>query len=227
MKKIIVVSVHPDDETLGCGGTLLRHKNQHDALYWLIVTSVIEYQGFSGEQLQKWELNIKQVSQLYGFDDVFELNFPAATLDEMPYQKLIGAISDVFKKVQPQVVYLPFKGDVHSDHRLVFETAFSCTKSFRYPCIEKVLMMETISETDFAPAFPENAFVPNYYVDITDFFNKKIEILKIYKSIYKSEIQEHPFPRSIKAVESLALLRGAQSGCRFAESFMMIKEICR
>jgi LmbE family N-acetylglucosaminyl deacetylase len=223
MKKIVVVSVHPDDETLGCAGTLLKHREQLDEIYWLIITSAFEHQGFTDELIQKRAHEIKQVTKLYCFNEVFELNFPTGTLDEIPFQQLIGAISGVFRKIQPNIVYLPFKGDIHSDHRVVFETAYSCTKSFRYPSIEKVLMMETISETDFAPAFPENAFIPNYYVDISDFFSKKVEIL----NIFESEIQEHPFPRSIKAVEALALLRGAQSGCNFAESFMLIKEIFR
>ncbi len=223
MKKVIVVSVHPDDETLGCGGTLLKHKFQQDAVYWLIVTAAFEHQGFSSELIQKRTEEIKKVSQLYDFDEVFELNFPTGTLDEIPYYKLIGSVSDVIRNVQPNIVYLPFHGDIHSDHRKVFESAYSCTKTFRYPSIEKVLMMETISETDFAPAIPTNAFLPNSYVDISDYISRKIEILKIYES----EIKEHPFPRSIRAVEALAVLRGAQAGCEYAESFMMLKEIIR
>ena len=82
-------------------------------------------------------------------------------------------------------------------------------------------MYETISETDFAPPLPENAFMPNYYVDITPFLEKKIEIMKIFAS----ELGEHPFPRSIRNIKALAINRGSQSGVEYAESFMIIKEI--
>ncbi len=68
---------------------------------------------------------------------------------------------------------MPFKGDIHSDHRVVFNALYSCTKSFRYSFIEKILMMETISETDFAPPLNENAFLPNYYVEISEFIKIK------------------------------------------------------
>jgi LmbE family N-acetylglucosaminyl deacetylase len=97
----------------------------------------------------------------------------------------------------------------------------ACTKSFRYPFIKKVLMYECISETEFAPAFPEKAFVPNYFVDITEFFNKKIEIMKVFES----EIAEHPFPRSLRNIEALATFRGATAGCEYAEAFQVVKII--
>jgi N-acetylglucosamine malate deacetylase 1 len=221
MKKVIVVTVHPDDETLGCGGTLLKHKHNGDLICWLIITSAMEKYGFSSEAIQKREEEIRLVAEKYAFDNVSSLNFPTGKLDEVSFSTLISSISDVFRAFEPQIVYLPFKGDIHTDHRIVFDAAFSCTKTFRYPSIERVLMMETISETDFAAPLQENAFLPNVFVNITDFFEEKIEIM----SVYHSEIKQHPFPRSVKAVEALATLRGAQSGYNYAEGFMLLKEI--
>ena len=84
-------------------------------------------------------------------------------------------------------------------------------------------MMETISETDFAPALIENAFIPNYYVDISDYFEKKQEIL----NIYKSELGEYPFPRSHRNIEALATMRGSQIGVEYAESYMVLKVIIK
>jgi LmbE family N-acetylglucosaminyl deacetylase len=123
--------------------------------------------------------------------------------------------------VQPNIIYLPFKGDVHSDHRKIFEASYSCTKSFRYPFIKKIYMMETLSETEFATSTKEDCFIPNVLVDISGHMEKKIEIMKIFKS----EIAPHPFPRSERNLRALATFRGAAAGCDYAESFVLLKEI--
>ena len=134
--------------------------------------------------------------------------------------ELIDKISKAINEVRPSIIYLPFKGDVHSDHRKIFEASYSCTKAFRYPFIKKIYMMETLSETEFAPSTKEDSFIPNSFVDISEYFEKKIEIMKIFKS----EVAEHPFPRSEKNIRALAVLRGATCGCEYAESFMLLKE---
>jgi LmbE family N-acetylglucosaminyl deacetylase len=135
--------------------------------------------------------------------------------------ELIGKISKVINDVKPNIIYLPFKGDVHSDHRKIFEAAYSCTKSFRYPFIKKIYMIETLSETEFAPSTKEDSFIPNIFVNISEYMDKKIEIMKVFES----EIAEHPFPRSERNLKALATLRGATAGCEYAESFMLLKEI--
>jgi len=220
-EKVLVIAVHPDDETLGCGGTLLKHKANGDAVHWLIVTSVQEQHGFASSVVETRRQEIKTASSMYGFDGVHHLDFPTMQLDDIPFSRLIGSISDVFGQVEPDIVYLPFKGDVHTDHHVVFKAAYSCTKSFRYPYIKKIMMMETLSETEFAPAITEDSFAPNLFVDITDFIERKIEIMKTYKS----EMRKHPFPRSERNIRALATVRGATAGCEYAESFMILKEI--
>ena len=217
MNKILVVAVHPDDETLGCGGTLLKHKANGDEIYWLIITGLDD--RFDEKIIKKREEEIIKVSKMYNFDDIYKLDFPTMKVDELSMSELISKISKVFNQVQPNIIYLPFKNDVHSDHRKVFEATYSCTKTFRYNFIQKIYMMETLSETDFADITYN--FIPNVFVDITNFFDKKIQIMKIYKS----ELGEHPFPRSIETIEALSKIRGAQAGCKFAESFMLLKEI--
>jgi len=107
---------------------------------------------------------------------------------------------------------------MHSDHRKIFEAAYSCTKSFRYPFIKKIYMIETLSETEFAPSTKED---PNVFVDISKYMDKKIEIMKVFES----EIGVHPFPRSERNLRALGTLRGATAGCEYAESFVLLKEI--
>jgi len=215
--KVLIVAVHPDDETLGCGGALLKHKANGDEIHWLICTTIDKNHSY----YETREKEIEEVSKFYNFDSVHNLRLKTMQVDEYSMSELVGKISKVINEVKPNIIYLPFKGDVHSDHRKIFEASYSCTKSFRYPFIKKIYMIETLSETEFAPSMKEDSFVPNVFVDISEFFEKKIEIMKVFKS----EIAEHPFPRSEKNLRSLATLRGATCGCEYAESFVLLREI--
>lgn len=215
--KVLIIAVHPDDETLGCGGTLLKHKSNGDETNWLLCTTVDN----SNSYYEKREKEIQKVTQFYNFNSVHNLELKTMQVDEYSMSELISKISKVINEVKPNIIYLPFKGDVHSDHRKIFEASYSCTKSFRYPFIKKIYMMETLSETEFAPSAKEDAFIPNTFVDISEFLAKKLEIMKTFES----EIDEHPFPRSEKNIKALATFRGATSGCEYAESFVLLKEI--
>ena len=217
MHKILVLAVHPDDETLGCGGTLLKHKSNGDEIHWLIATETNPSKEFYLIRNKE----IEKVAGLYKFDSVHNLKLKSMRVDEYSVSELVGKISNVINEIKPDIVYLPFKTDAHSDHRYIFEAAYSCTKSFRYPFIKKVYMIETLSETEFAPSTKENSFIPNVFVDITEFYDRKIQIM----NVFKSEIADHPFPRSEKNINALATYRGATAGCDYAESFMLLKEI--
>lgn len=214
-KKVLVIAPHPDDETLGCGGTLLKHSHNGDEINWLICTTMEKTHPY----FEIREQELKNVALMYHFKDVHNLKLKTTHVDEYSMNELIQSISEVINKVQPNILYLPFHHDVHSDHRKIFEAAYSCTKTFRYPFIEKIYMMEILSETEFAPS-PES-FTPNVFVNITEYMDKKIEIMKLFES----EIHPHPFPRSIENIKALATLRGATAGCKYAESFMLLKEI--
>ncbi|MDN5062005.1 PIG-L deacetylase family protein [Aliarcobacter butzleri] len=217
MNKILVVAVHPDDETLGCGGTLLKYKDNGDEINWLICTELPK----TNKLFQKREEEIQKVASMYKFDSVHKLNLETTKVDQYSMNDIIGKLSTIINEIKPDIVFLPFKNDVHSDHRKIFDASYSCTKSFRYPFIKKIYMMETLSETEFAISLASESFIPNVFNDISNYFNKKIEIMKTYES----ELAEHPFPRSLDNIEALARFRGATSNCKYAESFMLLKEI--
>jgi LmbE family N-acetylglucosaminyl deacetylase len=215
--KVLIIAVHPDDETLGCGGTLLKHKSNGDEIHWLICTDIDQNHSYYNSRQEE----IKNVSKIYNFDSVYNLELKTMQVDEYSMSELIGKISKIINEVKPNIIYLPFKGDVHSDHRKIFEAAYSCTKAFRYPFVKKIYMMETLSETEFAPSTKEDSFIPNVFINISKFMDKKIEIMKIFES----EIAEHPFPRSVRNLKALGTFRGASAGCEYAESFVLLKEI--
>lgn len=221
MKKIIVISAHPDDEILGVGGTLLKHKKRGDEIYWLITTNIFETGGFSEERVRSRNEEIKTVAHKIGAEKTFQLDYPTMSLSSSSLISMVPKISEVFNEVKPEIIYCLNRSDAHSDHRITFDAVMACTKSFRYPFVKQVLMYECISETEFAPNLPEKIFMPNYFVDITSFMSEKLGIMKVYES----ELGEHPFPRSIKNIEALATFRGASIGVEYAEAFQLIKFI--
>ena len=173
MRNVAIVSAHPDDEVLGAGGTILKHKSKGDNIFWIIATSIYEKDGFPKEKIAKRQSEINEVAERLGVHKTYQLGYPTMSLSSYSLTKLVPDISAIFAEVEPNIVYTVNRSDAHSDHRILFDGVVACTKSFRYPFIEQVLMYECISETEFAPALPEKTFIPNCFVDITDFIEKK------------------------------------------------------
>jgi len=219
MQKILVVATHPDDETLGAGGLILKKKKEGCKVYVLNMTDMSRECGFTQEQINIRTMEIDKMTRRYSLDGYYNLKLKPAMLDTYSYDELVKKVSDVFREVKPDTVILPYMYDIHSDHRIVFEVCYSCTKSFRYHFVKKVLMMETPSETDFA--LPQQTFSPNYFVNISEYINEKVEIAEIFKS----EIREHPFPRSKRNIRAYGTIRGAVIGVDSAEAFFLLKEI--
>ncbi len=221
MKKILVIAPHPDDETLGCGGTLLRAKESGAEIHWLIITNMTIENGHSNDQVQTRSNEITKVKEFYNFNSTTSLDYIPARLSPNDKGNLIGDISNVINKIKPDTVLVCYRNDAHSDHEVVFDCTMSATKSFRYPFVKKVMAYETISETDYGMKPEDKGFRANVYIDIEKQLDKKIEIM----NIFASEMGEFPFPRSEKAIKSLAYLRGSQSNSEASEAFMLIKEI--
>jgi LmbE family N-acetylglucosaminyl deacetylase len=215
MLKVLFVAPHADDETLGCGGSILRHSANGDEIHWLIVTSPEN----DDKKLMR-NKEITKVASLYKVKKVHKLGIASKTLDQVPSKNLIQNLSDIISTVEPAIVYLPNRSDIHSDHRITFDAVCGCTKSFRAPYIKKILMYETLSETEFSLSQPDSAFSPNSFADISPYFSRKLEIMRIYKS----ELMEAPYPRSEKTLEALARFRGSRIGVEFAEAFVLIYE---
>ncbi len=217
--KVLVVSAHADDESLGAGGTLLKFKNLGGQIHWLNFTDMRKEYGYTAKETKKRQSEILAVKKEYGFNSFTNFCLKPSGLDQYPKESLIRQASAVIAKIKPDTLILPFCEDPHSDHRVVFNTLFPCSKIFRAVFIKKILMMEIVSETDFAPSL--KGFSPNYFVDVTDFLERKLKIT----GLYSTEISKHPFPRSLESIKSLAVTRGAAAGCRYAEAFMLIKAI--
>ena len=219
--RTIVIAPHPDDEILGCGGSLLKRKAKGGIIGWVIITSINNEEGWDDYKIQERQDEITKIKNALNiFDDnIYQLGFPTTKLDIIPIAEIVKAISNSFNHFLPDEVFIPYPSDAHSDHRVTFEASSACTKWFRFPSIKKVLAYETISETDFNINPNYTSFNPTIYENIDGFLKAKLELM----NIYKSEINNFPFPRSRVAIESLAKLRGSQSGFNAAEAFLPLR----
>lgn len=217
MNRVLIIAPHPDDETLGCGGTILKHKSKKDKIYWVCVTSMKYGKSWSKIDIKRRDNEINKVIKEYQFDGFYSLNLPPKELDQIKLTEIIGPLSKIINTIKPNILYAPFFADAHSDHQIIGNIYNALGKWFRYPYLKKIICYETISETDFNIT-SNIAFKPNKFIDISKFMKKKINIMKIYRS----ELGKHPFPRSEQTIKSLGTIRGSQSGFKFAEAFMLI-----
>lgn len=220
--KVLCIAVHADDETLGCGGTLLKHKDNGDKINWLLLTGPTSNhpRHFSQEHIIKRDEKVNVIAKMYHFDTLNYLALPTQMMHAIDLRDVVAKIDEVINQLKPNIIYLMYNNDVHSDHKIAFNATYSCTKSFRKPFIERVYMMETPSETEFAPAMQTSSFVPNVYVDITSYMDKKLEIM----ACYETELMQEPYPRSLSSITALARWRGSRVGVMYAEAFMLLYE---
>lgn len=219
--RILCIAPHPDDETLGCGGTLLRHVAAGDEVHWLIVTCITEEAGFTSARVAARTAEIEAVAKAYGFASVRQCRLPTMSLDTLAATDVIGKIGSAVKAIGADTLYIPYRNDAHSDHAVVFDASVACAKTFRYPSVRAVYCYETPSETDFAMKPEDPGFRPNLFVDVAPHLDRKIEIMHMFEG----EMGEFPFPRSEISMRALAQVRGGQCGALAAEAFMIIKEI--
>jgi N-acetylglucosamine malate deacetylase 1 len=219
-KKILIIAPHPDDEVLGCGGIIKKLASQDKEVWILIMT-----RGKSGMYSEERILNVRREAvNAHKTLDVAGTrfcNFPAPDLDLVSVSELSAAISEVINEILPDTVFLPFRGDIHQDHKAVFNAGLVATRPVRNSTIKKIYSYEILSETEWAAPFCDDKFIPDFFVNIAGVFEAKIEAMKCYKS----QLREFPNSRSLESIRNLAMLRGSTVGFTHAEAFMTIRVI--
>ena len=217
--KILIIAPHPDDEVLGCGGTVAKHSGRGDEVYLCIVTKAYT-PDWSEEFLKNRTKEIEKSNKILGIKKTYFLNYPTVKLDTFPQKELNEVISKVVDEIKPDVAYIPHKGDLNKDHRLIFESSLVATRPVNHK-VKRILSYEILSETEWGQSI--EPFIPNVYVDVSEIFEKKIEAMKAYES----ELKQCPHPRSLEIIEALAKKRGSEVGVKFAEAFILIREMVR
>lgn len=210
--KVLVFAPHNDDEVLGVGGTMARMAAEGHEVYVCEVTS--------GRNADLLKSEAKEAHARLGVRECFFLDFPVVKLREIPMSELNQKISETVKRVQPDMVFIPHKGDMHRDHYEVAMAAMVALRPVELPNLKAIYAYETLSETEWNMPTADNLFVPNVWVDISDYIDKKIDAMKCYKS----QIQSFPNPRSEQGIRALAEYRGSTICKEAAESFMLIRQ---
>jgi LmbE family N-acetylglucosaminyl deacetylase len=217
---LLVIATHPDDEVLGCGGTIARQASRGDRVDVAVVTRGAT-ELFAEHQVKRLRKELEAAHAILGVAAVHFLDFPAPKLDLVPAHELADAINAHIAALRPDSVFLPHRGDLHSDHRIVFNATLVAARPIGEAIVRRLLSYETLSETEWSAPVAEDAFLPSVFVDISDYLEQKKEAL----AAYKSQIREFPHPRSLQAVEALARVRGSTVGAQAAEAFQLIREI--
>ncbi|MCK6611982.1 MAG: PIG-L family deacetylase [Bacteroidia bacterium] len=223
-KKILVLAPHPDDEVLGCGATIFKRIQQGDEVFVGILTNACKSDPvkYTLEKLENVRSEARTACNLLGVSEVFFEDFPAPALDQYPGFKMAEAISNLIKKVSAEILYIPFRGDIHNDHKAIFDAAMVAARPVGKYSVKTIYAYETLSETEWAYPFAGESFVPTVYEQVTIAeFQMKLQAMECYKS----QLRKFPNSRSIEALEALAKFRGATVGAERAEAFALIREI--
>jgi LmbE family N-acetylglucosaminyl deacetylase len=224
-KRILAIVAHPDDEIIGCGGSLIKHVNSGDKVK-IVFASDCEARKVLGKVVKKnspkFRFDIaKKVSLTLKFEAPTFLNYPNLTMDRNDLLNLNTDIQKIINSYKPHIIYTHFFGDMHHDHRSVYEATLVSCKSQYYSFIEKILMFEIPSATD---CFFNNEnslnFNPNIFVNIEKEMKKKKKSLELYKD----EILDYPNSRSFKGLENLSMYRGNSLKFKNAEAFQLVWE---
>jgi len=225
--QILIIAAHPDDEVLGCGGTIAKHLQNGDEVHVLIlaegVTSrdeVRERESRAGE-LSQLAQAAQEAGRILGVKSVELYDFPDNRMDSVDLLDVVKVVERAIDKYKPDMVYTHHAGDVNIDHRIVHQAVVTACRPLPGQCVKTLLFFEVPSSTEWQIPGSAPAFLPNYFVDISDCLDKKFQALKAYES----EIRSWPHPRSLTAVEHLARWRGSMVGVEAAEGFVLGRKL--
>ena len=214
--RVLVIAPHPDDETIGAGGTIARHVARGDEVFLCIVTQAYSPPWPEG-CVETARRQVEAVGRVLGIKRAFFLGFPTVKLNTVPNADLTRALQKVVQDTRPEVVYTSSANDVNQDHRIVFETTLVAVRPWPGSTIRRVLSYEI----GYARHFGHQMFAPNVFVDIESFLDRKLEAMKCYET----ELREPPHPRSLAGLELIARERGHSVGLRAAECFQLVREM--
>ena len=221
-KKILIVAAHPDDEMLGCGGTIDKLSKNKCKFFVLFLTDGVSARGKNKNKEAKLrKKNSLNALKVLGVKKTRFLSYPDNSLDKVPLIKIIKEIESIIVKFKPDTIFTHSNVDLNIDHEIVSRAVITATRPKPNFCVKNVLLFETLSSTEWNFNFKKKSFSPNFFVDISKNINTKIKAAKKYKK----EINAWPNPRSINGIKNLAKYRGQSVGLKYAEAFYLLRKI--
>jgi LmbE family N-acetylglucosaminyl deacetylase len=215
IKKVFVIGAHPDDELLGSGGTMRR---MMDDGYEVI--SVIVAKGRKEEE-HRMQQFIALANRQLGIKEVIFLDYPNLMLETIPLFKITKKIESLIEKYEPEMIYTHHYGDLNRDHQITFEAVLTAARPVPGKKPIDVICFETVSSSEWGANTGFQTFKPNFFVDITETIDRKLEALRHYNV----EMRPYPHPRSYEGIKQLAGIRGMTIGVHYGEAFEIVRRV--
>lgn len=226
-KTVLVVAAHPDDEVLGCGGTIAGHARAGDRVCVLFLSEGVSSRSTPGKE-HEWgpEIDAREAmataaSNVLQFTIAGFLRHPNLRMRDYPMLDVVKQIDAVMREVRPDVIYTHHPGDMNSDHGVAFEGTLTACRPRHDLTVKQLYTFEIPSSTEWASPLIAPPFLPNYFVDIKPTMDAKLAAVRSYDY----EMRDFPHPRSAANIEALAQVRAAQVGLELAEGFMLVRAI--
>lgn len=218
--RTLVIAPHPDDEILGAGGTMARLSDNGGDVFVAVVTKGMPPAYSEASVARVREEALKAHGHL-GIRETFWLDQPAAQLSETPHSRVNAAIGDLVRELRPETLLIPFLGDIHLDHQLVFLSSLVAARPHQAEFPRNVLAYETLSETNWNAPYITPSFIPNVFVTIDRWLPRKLDAMMLFGS----QVRPEPHERSVNALKALATLRGATVHREAAEAFVQVRTV--
>lgn len=223
---VAVVVAHPDDEVLGCGGTIARLVGEGRAVHVLIMSDGVTSRWLTENFNSQSELSARNIAahkanKILGVQSLQILDFPDNRMDRLEQLDVVRRIEEFISRVRPDLVISHHSGDVNIDHRVVHDAVVVACRPQPGVCVKELIFFEVPSSTEWRPSNSGLPFCPNIFINITNTLEAKMEALRVYAE----ELRQFPHPRSIAAIESLARWRGATAGVEAAEAFVLGRKV--
>jgi len=221
-EKILIIAAHPDDEAIGCGGYIAKKSSQNAEIKAIFLTNGVSARDDSCKKdINLRKKSLEESSKILGIKEFSILNFPDNQLDAIPLINVIKEVEKVIIKFRPEIILTHHIGDLNIDHQITHKATITACRPINGKSVKQILSFEVLSSTEWQSSSSSEQFIPNYFVNITDFIDKKISSLKSYQE----ELRKSPHSRSLEAIKALAKLRGETSGYKYAESFKIIRQL--
>lgn len=221
-KKLLIVAAHPDDEVLGCFGTVAKLIKQGYEAYTLILSGGKTSRGVINKQeIEQLREEMQKANSLIGIKKVFQENFPDNAFDSVPLLEIVKQIEIIKEKIKPEIIFTHHAGDMNIDHQITHKAVLTATRPMINECVKTIYSMEIPSSTEWNAFSYQNIFIPNVFFDISDTIDLKIKAM----AQYNSELREYPQPRSLQNIKEIAKVNGTKVGIKYSENFMLVRDI--
>lgn len=214
--KILIIAAHPDDEILGCGGSIAKLKKNNE-INTIFMTNGVSARGkHKNKEIIERKNSCLKLFKYLSLPNPTFFNFPDNQMDKIPLLKIIKKVEKKIRLIKPETILTHYSNCLNIDHKITFEAVITACRPINKLSVKKILSFEIPSSTDWA-LYDGKKFQPNYFIDISKHINEKIKLIKFYKN----ELRVYPHSRSLKSIKSLASIRGVSCGVKFAEGFVL------